>query len=150
MTKKIAAAFFIAVVLVVVAVAVFLWLSPATAPTPTAEQTSVDPALVNPVVVVTPQPNVTITSPLTVLGQAKGTWFFEGSFPVELRSADGVVIAQGVAAADGDWMTENFVPFSVTLTFTPPATGGGELILRKDNPSGDPEKDAQVAIPVVW
>ncbi|MDO8260943.1 MAG: Gmad2 immunoglobulin-like domain-containing protein, partial [Candidatus Magasanikbacteria bacterium] len=73
---------------------------------------------------------------------ARGTWFFEGSFPVVLTNWDGLIIAEGVAQAKGDWMTEDFVDFSVTLEFTGPQLyNRGSLILMKDNPSGLPQND---------
>jgi spore germination protein GerM len=52
------------------------------------------------------------------------------------------------AQAQGDWMTTNFVPFSSTLTFSTPTTPTGILVLQKDNPSGLPENDAEIRIPV--
>ncbi|MFA7286233.1 MAG: Gmad2 immunoglobulin-like domain-containing protein [Patescibacteria group bacterium] len=96
-----------------------------------------------------PLPNVVIGSPLTVTGEARGTWFFEASFPVVLVDSDGVIIAEGIAQADGEWMTEDFVPFTATVTFTRPAYGDrGSLLLRKDNPSGLPEHDDALEIPI--
>lgn len=100
------------------------------------------------VTVTSPQPDAVVTSPLTVTGQARGTWFFEASFPVKLLDADGNVLAQAPAQAQGDWMTTNFVPFTVTLPFTPPAAKTGTLVLQKDNPSGLPEHEGSVEIPV--
>lgn len=96
-----------------------------------------------------------ITSPLTVTGEARGFWFFEASFPVVLVDWDGRVIAEHYATAEGEWMTEEFVPFSFTLEFeTPPGPGGlinrGALILQRDNPSGLPENDAAVEIPILF
>ncbi len=89
-----------------------------------------------------------VTSPLKITGKAAG-WYFEASFPVELQDKNGNVIAQGPAQAQGDWMTAAYVPFEATLTFTKPADGEtGTLILRKDNPSGLPEHDDFVKIPV--
>jgi hypothetical protein len=89
-----------------------------------------------------------ITSPLTVRGKARGSWFFEASFPVVLTDWDGRIIAQTAAQAKGDWMTSEFVEFEATLTFeSPTATNSadyakrGTLILQKDNPSGLPEND---------
>ena len=99
-----------------------------------------------------PRPNQTITSPLTVTGQARGYWFFEASFPVVLVDWDGRIIAQGIATAKGDWMTADFVPFEATLTFTadPDAySNRGALILQKDNPSGLPQNDDALEVPVV-
>lgn len=102
-----------------------------------------------------PRPGQKITSPLTVTGQARGYWFFEASFPVVLTDWDGRIIAEGVAQAEGEWMTEEFVPFAVTLTFDTPTAGDpavnrGSLILQKDNPSGLPEHDDALEIPVVF
>lgn len=96
-----------------------------------------------------------VSSPLTVTGEARGFWFFEASFPVVLVDWDGRIIAEHYATAEGEWMTEEFVPFSFTLEFdTPPGPGGpinrGALILQRDNPSGLPENDAAVEIPIIF
>ncbi len=101
--------------------------------------------------VTAPHINAEISSPLTVSGKARGTWFFEGSFPLVLVNWDGLIIAEGFATADGEWMTEDFVPFSGTLEFATPEYGkNGALILKKDNPSGLPEYDDALEIPVVF
>lgn len=98
-----------------------------------------------------PYPYQQIESPLTITGQARGTWFFEASFPVVLVDWDGKIIAQGIAKAEKDWMTENFVPFTATLNFTKPTVNiNGSLILKKDNPSGLPTNDASYEIPVIF
>ena len=100
----------------------------------------------------TPRPNQTISSPLTITGEARGNWFFEASFPVVLTDWDGKIIAQGIAQAKGEWMTTDFVPFEATLTFavdTNAYSDKGSLILRKDNPSGLPQYDDALEIPVV-
>ena len=98
-----------------------------------------------------PRPNQKISSPLTVSGEARGTWFFEASFPVVLTDWDGLIIAQGIATADGNWMTEDFVLFTAELTFEKPTLyNRGTLILRKDNPSGLPANDDALEIPVVF
>jgi hypothetical protein len=94
-----------------------------------------------------PVPDSVVISPLTVIGRARGTWFFEASFPVKLLDADGNEIAVGIAQAQDDWMTENYVSFQATLTFTTQASNG-TLVLQKDNPSGLPEHDAEVRVPV--
>lgn len=136
-----------AVVFVAVAILVGLWLgtpraaSPVFSSTPTPHiSESTDPFLI----LDTPTAESVIRSPLTVRGRARGTWFFEGSFPVVLTDWDGRIIAQVPAQAQGEWMTEDFVPFEATITFTNPAavvSSRGALILKKDNPSGDPARD---------
>lgn len=99
-----------------------------------------------------PRPGVTITSPLVATGQARGNWFFEASFPVSILDAGGNVIGQGYAQAQGEWMTTDFVPFeSIVIEFTPqPAGSTGTVVLHKDNPSGLPENDDELLIPVVF
>lgn len=94
-----------------------------------------------------PTPGDPVQSPLTVEGAARGTWYFEASFPVILLGANGDTLAVTPAQAQGEWMTQNYVPFKVTLSFTNPGDSG-TLILQKDNPSGLPEHDDQVRIPV--
>lgn len=108
----------------------------------------------------TPRPNQVISSPLIIKGEARGNWFFEASFPVILTNWDGLIIAQGIATAQADpatggvnWMTEDFVPFEATLNFVVEKdiySNKGTLILRKDNPSGLPEHDDALEIPVVF
>lgn len=99
--------------------------------------------------VTSPQKNEVIKSPLEITGEARGPWFFEASFPIQLVDDKGNLIIESFAEAQGNWMTENFVPFVSKLEFSVP-TGitNGELILKKDNPSGLPENDAEIRIPV--
>lgn len=95
-----------------------------------------------------PELNALVRSPLAVTGQARGFWFFEASFPVELEDGNGKQIAIAPATAQGEWMTAEFVSFKAVLEFSEPSTDTGTLILRKDNPSGLPEHDAQLRVPV--
>lgn len=94
--------------------------------------------------------NQKIASPVTLKGEALGTWFFEASFPVRLLDADGKVVASSHAEAKENWMTTDYVQFEVRLTFVPPASNSGFIEFAKDNPSGLPEHDASVRIPVVF
>ncbi len=97
----------------------------------------------------TPRPNALVSSPLIISGEARGYWFFEASFPIELHDENGNLLAEHYAEAQGEWMTTDFVPFKSTLTFTNPPSGtAGTLILRKDNPSGLPEHDDALIIPI--
>jgi hypothetical protein len=95
-----------------------------------------------------PSANSIVKSPLTITGKARGNWFFEAQFPVVLLDANGKELSRGVAQATEDWMTTDFVDFKVTLTFSQPTTATGEFVLSKDNPSGLPENDASVRVPV--
>lgn len=102
--------------------------------------------------VTSPTINGTVSSPLVVTGSARGTWYFEASFPIEVRNASGALIGQGYGQAQGEWMTENFVPFkSVPITFTAQPKGStGTVVLKKDNPSGLPENDRSLEIPITF
>ena len=101
------------------------------------------------IIVSDPAPLEEIASPLTVTGAARGYWFFEANFPVVLTDWDGKIIAEGYATADSDWMTEDFVPFTATITFTAPTDNPrGILILQKANASGLPEHDDALEIPI--
>ncbi|MFZ2150411.1 MAG: GerMN domain-containing protein [Minisyncoccia bacterium] len=99
------------------------------------------------IVIETPEPGDLVESPLIIKGKARGWWFFEGSFPLELLM--GPIRVESYATAQGEWMTEEFVPFTATLYFeVPPNQTLGQLILKKDNPSGLPENDDSLSLPV--
>lgn len=100
------------------------------------------------IIINSPRPNAKIANPLNVSGKARGAWFFEASFPVRLMDKNGNELANGIATAQSDWMTEDFVEFLATLEFTAPPTTAGTLILQKDNPSGLSEHNNQLIVPV--
>jgi len=148
------------VTLLIIVAAVLVVAIPAKAPTatpPVTEQSdSTNKAQIEDLIIVdSPLHGAAISSPLTITGRARGNFFFEASFPVLLADWDGKIIAQGHATAQGDWMTENFVPFKATLTDSTPMSGDpsknrGTLILKNDNPSGDPAHDRVLEVPVVF
>ena len=150
--------FIIGIVLVVLLVVVGVYLM---FPTPTVDEpvgnTTTSPLDNDEPVVITykdlvrvtsPLENQVVTSPLVIRGEARGTWYFEASFPVELIASDGTVLVQHYAQAQGEWMTVDFVPFASTLLFDAGTATSGVLILHKDNPSGLPEYDDELRIPV--
>ena len=97
-----------------------------------------------------PQVNDSVSSPLEISGQARGSWYFEGSFPVQLTTVHGLVLGNTTAQAQSDWMTDDFVPFSATLSFTfPEEMTQAELIFEKNNPSGLAEHGVEFRIPVI-
>ncbi|HMO78833.1 MAG TPA: Gmad2 immunoglobulin-like domain-containing protein [Candidatus Paceibacterota bacterium] len=107
------------------------------------------------IVLDSPKANEIIKSPVTITGKARGYWFFEASFPIVIVDWNGLIIGEGFATAQDDWMTEDFVPFSATVTFDTTKISGqysknGSLILQKDNPSGLPEFDDALEIPIVF
>lgn len=83
----------------------------------------------------------------TVTGKAPGPWFFEASFPIEIRNAAGAVVATGHATALTDWMTTDDVAFKAEITVTT-YTGPATLVLLRDNASGLPEHAGSVSMPI--
>lgn len=97
----------------------------------------------------TPQPNQTVSSPLIVEGQAKGNWFFEASFPIELIDDQGKILGQSYVEAQSDWMTDSLVSFKGEINYQAAATTTGKLVLKNDNPSGLPQYEKKFEIPVI-
>lgn len=105
--------------------------------------------------VTAPMSGEDITSPVTVIGEARGNWFFEGDFPILITDWDGRIIGEHFATAEEDWMTEDFVPFRAEVEFESPYSESdpefmsrGTLILQRSNPSGLPENDDALEIPI--
>src|SRR3990167_7684555 len=98
--------------------------------------------------VLRPPVNGTVLKNFTAVGEARGTWYFEASFPVQVRDPENNLVGQGIAQAGADWMTTEFVPFSATVVVAG-YSGPADLVLIKDNPSGLPENDDAVFFPIV-
>lgn len=95
-----------------------------------------------------PRPNSKVVSPLRISGSARGNWFWEANSTAELYDANGKSLGTAFVIAQGDWMSEEFVPFEGTLEFGKPDTPIGKLVLRNDNPSGLPENQKELIIPI--
>lgn len=98
--------------------------------------------------IINPRPNSQVGSPLNISGQARGNWFFEASFPIILIDENNNILASGIATAEEDWMTEDFVSFKAQLNFSVSTPTAAFLILKKDNPSGLAANDDYLRIPV--
>ena len=101
------------------------------------------------VAVTSPLPGATVPATFTFTGEARGTWYFEASFPLEVISASGAQLVQLPVQAQGEWMTTNFVPFSAEVTLPATYKGAATIILHNDNPSGLPENAKSLTILVV-
>jgi hypothetical protein len=103
------------------------------------------------IVVTSPTSGRSVSSPLMITGRAQGGWYFEATFPVQLFSSTGALIASGYATAQGDWMTEEYVPFSASLSFAAPENvTSGKLVITNANPSGLPEHERRIEVPVTF
>ena len=89
-----------------------------------------------------------ITSPLEITGEARGYWFFEATASVKLLDGNMDQIAEKHITATGEWMTEDWVPFSGSIQFEDPLTENGYLILHRANPSGLEENAMSDTIPI--
>jgi hypothetical protein len=96
-----------------------------------------------------PEGGTTISSPLEITGEARGNWFFEAEFTIQLVK-DGKTLADTIARAQGEWMTEDYVPFRATLYFPGVLeTGEAFLVFNNSNPSGKPELNKIYKVPVM-
>lgn len=98
-----------------------------------------------------PKENQLVTSPLKITGKAPGNWFFEASAPVTIVNWDGLIVGESYIQAKGDWMTTDYVEFEGNIEFTNTEYGDyGFLILKKDNPSDEPQFDDAVEFKVMF
>jgi Immunoglobulin-like domain of bacterial spore germination len=117
-----------------------------TAVTQAVASTSSEP-LSNFVVVSEPVQDAKVKSPIKISGKAPGSWYFEGSFPVVVADQKGAKIGTGIAQAQGEWMTTELVPFSLSVDVGS-YKGVASVTLLRDNPSGLPENDDSVSVMV--
>ncbi len=100
------------------------------------------------IVVELPSPGAVTGKDFTVMGKARGTWFFEASFPIEVLDKNGKHLTTGIAQASGEWMTTEFVSFHADIKVPQSYMGPATLVLKKDNPSGILSKDASISFPI--
>ncbi len=102
-----------------------------------------------PIRITLPMPHAVVQLPVHIAGEARGWWYFEATFPVTIEDLSGNTLFSWYAQADSEWMTEDFVPFSETFIVDIKERTEAVLILQRSNPSGLPENDAEVRIPLV-
>jgi len=103
--------------------------------------------------IASPKSDDIISSPVSVSGQARGGWFFEASFPIQVYDSNDRLLGSGSAKfvpknANDTWMTNDFVDFQGGVQFSQPATDSGYILFKNDNPSGDPAKDESFKLSV--
>ncbi len=95
-----------------------------------------------------PKKNDVISSPVVINGDARGVWYFEGVFPVRLESDGGKIIAETYATALGDWMTNDYVPFELSVAFDVTTATSGRLVLTSGSTSVSNKNE--MVIPVLF
>jgi len=89
-----------------------------------------------------------VSSPLVIDGEAPGTWYFEGVFPVKIADANGKILGQSSAEAIGDWTTEGYVPFNAKISYSSPQTESGRLIFASADPAGLKANEKSLSIEI--
>lgn len=139
---------------IIVVLAILLWAVPAPQRNQnTSTSPSVSEAFTSENVrVSSPLPNAKVGRTFTVIGEARGSWYFEGVFPIEVAGegimAGRLVVAHAQANALRDWTTSDWVPFAASVAVAN-YTGRATIAFLKDNPSGLPENDDSVEFPIV-
>ena len=101
------------------------------------------------VLVDSPERGALVTSPLRVTGKARGSWYFEAEFPIRVLNSRDEMIGTGIARAQGDWQTSDYVPFEASIVFpAPPEDTTGFVVIEKSNPSGLAQNAAESRVPV--
>ena len=153
--------FFIALIVALAAFAAGVWYTREYNPAPivetpdittpaTSQETFYYNASAADIVVTEPFPRQAVGNTFMVSGKARGGWYFEANFPYEVWGAEGGGsrrLVEGPVQAQGEWMTSEFVPFSFQVT-VPNYKGAAKLVLLRDNPSGLPENDSSIVIPI--
>ena len=85
---------------------------------------------------------------LVIKGKARGTWFYEANFPIQVLDGAGKVIATRYGNAEKDWMTNEFVPFYSIIAVPTSYTGELTIQLKNNNPSDLREHDASLSFSV--
>lgn len=118
-----------------------------TTPTPPSAEPPAPPP--KPVLVESPPSGALVTSPVRVTGKARGSWYFEAEFPIRVLNAQDEMIGTGIARAQGDWQTSDYVPFEASVVFkAPPEDTTGFVVIEKSNPSGLAQNAAESRVPV--
>lgn len=117
--------------------------------TPTPLSAEAPAATPKPVLVESPPSGALITSPVRVTGKARGSWYFEAEFPIRVLNAHDEMIGTGIARAQGDWQTSDYVPFEASIVFrAAPEDTTGFVVIEKSNPSGLAQNAAESRVPV--
>lgn len=98
--------------------------------------------------IISPTPFGEVSDLLVITGEAKGTYYFEGEFPVTIIAEDGSKIDHYAVAQDA-WMTEKFVPFRVEIDISHLAPQEILVKLHRNNPSEKRNLDMVLELPLI-
>ncbi len=138
----------VAIVILIVVAILGAVLIATPSPAPTSGGAASQPFVSENVIVTSPLPGESVPQTFTVRGQARGNWFFEASFPLQVRDPENNPVGFGIAMTSDNWMTTDFVSFEGRVEVEN-YSGPANLVLLKDNPSGLPENEDSVEFPIV-
>jgi len=92
----------------------------------------------------------TISNGDTITGSVRGAYFFEANMIGMFLDANKTSVKTFPINATSDWMTIDPVSFSFVANTAGVPKGTGYLRLHNDNPSGLPENDKFIDIPVLF
>lgn len=102
------------------------------------------------IIIDSPKPYQKVQVPIIIKGKAKGSFFFEGTFPIRIEDENGNLIVSDYIMTKENWMTENFVYFETYFYFEKGNLRKGFIIFEKANPSGLLENKFEIRIPLYF
>ncbi len=94
-------------------------------------------------------PGAKVSGKVEATGVIKGAYFFEANIITNILDGNKNMLKQGHGDATTDWMTSDPVSFKTSLDFTGLPAGPAYIEIRNDNPSGLPENDKSILIPII-
>jgi len=93
--------------------------------------------------------NTKVQGTLSYRGSIKGAWFFEANIMINILDINKNVLKASNAMAKTEWMTVEPVEFEGNIDFSTLPKGPAYFEIHNDNPSGLPENDKSILIPIV-
>ena len=93
--------------------------------------------------------NSSVHGILSFNGVVQGGYFSEGSMPINVLDFNKNLLKNSNVMTKSDWMTSGPVNFEGKIDFSGLPKGPAFIELKKDNPSGLPEYDKSILIPII-
>ncbi len=94
-------------------------------------------------------PNSKVHGVVSYRGGIKNNYFFEANIRINVLDMNKKVLKSDFATATTEWMTSGPVSFEGSFDFSGLPKGPAYFEIQNDNPSGLPENDKSILIPIV-
>ncbi len=94
-------------------------------------------------------PNSAVHGVISYRGIIKNNYFFEGNIRINILNMNKQILKESHATATTDWMTSGPVSFEGVIDLSMLPKGPAYMEIHNDNPSGLPENDKSILIPIV-